>query len=94
MPARSACDHQRTVGPALGEDRHRVHVGGEQSVDVVDHARQVLLGDQLLGALRQQVGDLHLADRRVQMEELGEGAGELAGSDHAERKHLYSLRMC
>ena len=45
-------DDQGTVGPALGEDRHRVHVGGEQSVDAVDHARQVLLDDQLLGALR------------------------------------------
>ena len=50
--------------------------------------RQVLLDDHLLGAPGHQVGNDYLADGRVQVEELGEGAGELAGSDHAEREHL------
>jgi hypothetical protein len=36
------------------------------------------------GAVRQKIGDEDVTDARVKTPEVGEGAGELAGSDDAE----------
>ncbi len=77
-------DHQRAMGPALGENGDGVHIGSEHGVKVVDDAVQVLLFHKCGRALRQDVGDDNAADAGVQLEKLGKLAGELAGSDKAE----------
>ena len=80
-------DDERPVRPALREDRDGVDVRGEHGVEVRERAVQVLRLDELRGALVDEVRDVHAVDVGVQLEQLGELGGELAGADHSDRDH-------
>jgi hypothetical protein len=86
--------HQGTVGPALGEDRHGVDVwAGEHVLERGERAGEVELVDELLRPFRDDIGGVQGRDARVLVEQDGEVAGELAGSDHAEgERHAGSFR--
>jgi hypothetical protein len=88
--------HQRSVGPALGENGDGIDVGSEQGFEVFDDTVKILPGCQGSSALWKDVGNDNAADTGVELEELGELAGELTGSNKTEgnghRKAFLKMR--
>ncbi len=76
-------EHERPMGPALGEDRYRIHVGGEHRGEVGDGAVELLGLIEFRGALREEIGHQDAGNLGMELEQLRELAGELAGADDA-----------
>jgi len=77
-------DHEGAVRPSLREDRHRVDIGGEDGVEVVERAVEVLRLDELRCAVVDEVGHEDPVDVGVELEQLRELRGELACADHSD----------
>lgn len=76
--------HVGRVRPPLRHDGDRVHVTGEQSLEVCDRIGILQPGREALGAFRLQVGNTHVTHVGMAIPEGRETAGELSGPEHSD----------